>query len=191
VSEPTLLRPTRAAAPAPDTSRRRRRLPRWAIALAATLALVAGLAAGYLVAREPTKAAPPPQTVTGVADTNYAAKVSATFANLRRREQPLQHQLSRARTAAGQARALDRTASAYRDAASVIRRAHPDTKARAANAAVSAALAGVADAYASLSAAAGDRKRATYNRRSTAVAQAKQKLATAVTKLEQAGYSVK
>jgi hypothetical protein len=189
-SEPTLLRPTRAAAPAEDTARRR--LPRWAIALAATIAVIAGLAAGYLVVREPTKAAPPPQTVPArVADSAYAATVSATFANLRKREAPLQRSLNRAGTAAGQANALHRIAAAYSNAAGVISAAQPQAKARAANAAVSGALDDVANAYASLSTAAGEHKRKTYNRRRAAVDQAKQKLATAVNKLEQAGYSVR
>jgi serine/threonine-protein kinase len=192
-SEPTLVRTPPSAKPAhvQRSASVRTRLPRWIAVTAAAVALLAGIAAGYLVVREPTHAAPPPKTVTASsADGGYAKRVTEAFASLAASSAASRSNLVKGGTEKRQARLLEDIAGLYREARQAIGSAHPPTSARASNTSLEQALAGMAGAYSDLASAARRGNRSLYNKRKAAVARADARLAAATSRLAKAGYSV-
>jgi hypothetical protein len=123
-------------------------------------------------------------------DPAYAAAVSRPLATLRTGQAAGQRAYSTAKTPVRQAMAAAALATAYRTAASALRRADPPPQDRSAHQALVVGVAGISSAYGSLASAARREDRAAYRQATTALRRSQSVIEGALRQLAHRGYKL-
>jgi serine/threonine-protein kinase len=165
----------------------------------AALALLIGVAAGYVAAREPAngsaagtlaavagRRAPAPTS----GESRFGTDLNAAFTALSASKARAEHTLKGANSARAQAGGLARLAAAYRKARADVADAQAPANAVAARNALGASLARVAGSYRALELAARRHTRQAYDEARSALRRRKAALGNALQQLEGLGYRV-
>jgi len=165
----------------------------------AVLALLIGVAAGYVVAREPASGSAadtlaaaathrPPARISG--ETRFGTDLNAAFTTLNASKARAERTLARANSARAQAGGLARLAAAYGKARADVAEARAPSRAVAARNALGTSLARVAGSYRTLELAARRRTRHGYNEARSALRRPEAALRNALRQLGRLGYRV-